>query len=330
MHVAFSWLPSSLVSLWSLNSKPTNPTKANDDYLNGDYYRDYYNDDKSVYDVDDDKWPNSIGKKDKCYIPKKDNGNWARAPKPYYAKGGKTKGAGGKGGKTKGGYGYPGYTGTYNFVGDGFCEQGSSFPFPLLYEGLIFKYETSLGGTAAFDRCESTCSRVGGPGFRGFNYIEDYEYVDCVCYFDDGHVPDCPRNIFFESASLAFLCAKSELGIAVGPITDVDTTFGTKGTTAKCYSAENSYWGKSGKTKGSGYSGYHGKSGKGYYKSSLSLVDDGPGFCRDSEDDNYDAVWFVLAGILESPDDGKELLGLCEAKCKSPSSFNPDIEHVSH
>ena len=117
-----------------------------------------------------------------------------------------------------------------------------------------------------------------------------------------------------------------------GPISDdvYALTFGTK---AECYRAVNSYVGKSGKTKGSGNnrkSGKgHGKSGKGYYKSGLSFV--GEGFCRDSDNQNYDAVWFIFAGLLESSHDGKEPgLGLCEAKCKSPPSYNPDIEHVSY
>ena len=70
-----------------------------------------------------------------------------------------------------------------------------------------------------------------------------------------------------------------------------------------------------------------GKSGKG--KSNVSFFDEG--FCRSPQGENYDAVWFLLAGIVETPPEGKEpdLVGLCEAKCKSPPSLNPNIEYVS-
>ena len=225
------------------------------------------------------------------------------------------------------------YSETFESVGEGFCE-GSEFIVPLLYEGLIFNFETPSG---SLELCKSACSGVAGPGFRGFNYVMDEALIDCVCYFDDGLVPDCPRNDFLSHSGwsseapspVSFVCAKSELGIAAGPIEDAVPLFGIK---TECYRSVNSYGGKSGKSKGSGYSGhsgYHGKSGKGYHESGLSLVDEG--FCRDTEDNNYDAVWFVVAGLVETPHDGNApLLGLCEAKCNSPPSYNPDIEHVSY
>ena len=194
--------------------------------------------------------------------------------------------------------------GTFEKVGNGICEgQPSSSPsfLPQLLDGLIFKF---IDDEPTQELCQTTCSGVGGPGFRGYNYVIENEDTDCVCYFDDGLVPDCPRNDVGShgwssskpASPASFLCAKSELGFAFGPISDevYALTFGTK---AECYRAVNSYVGKSGKTKGSGNnrkSGKgHGKSGKGYYKSGLSFVDEG--FCRDSDSQNYDAVWFILA-----------------------------------
>ena len=234
-------------------------------------------------------------------------------------------------GKTKGGYGHSGigYPGTFEKVDDGLCVGQSFLPFPLFYDGLIFKF---IEDEPTQDLCQTTCSGVGGPGFRGYNYVIENEDIDCVCYFDDGLVPDCPRNDVGShsgwsskpASPASFVCAKSELGLAFGPISGA-STFGTN---AECYRAVNSYGGKSGKSKGSGYSGYHGKSGKGYYKSGLSF--EGEGFCRDSSNKNYDAVWFILAGLDDGKDGKEPGLGLCEAKCKSPPSYNPDIEHVSY
>ncbi|EJK77745.1 hypothetical protein THAOC_00401, partial [Thalassiosira oceanica] len=155
--------------------------------------------------------------------------------------------------------------------------------------------------------------------------------ADCACHYDDGLVPDCPSS---DDDSFPirrnFVCAKTEEGVAVGPISGFDRSppdyidvFGN----AKCFSAVDSYGGKSGKAKGYGHgAGAKGKSGK---SGGLSFFDEG--FCRDFEGENYDAVWFFLAGIVETPPDDEEpnLLGLCEAKCKSPPSWNPNIEYFA-
>ncbi|EJK47176.1 hypothetical protein THAOC_34125 [Thalassiosira oceanica] len=235
---------------------------------------------------------------------------------------------GGKSGKSKGG---SGYTGSFEKVGDGYCL--GDFLFPISYDGLGFEFE----GVSSVELCESTCSAIGGPGFRGYSFLEGDSEVDCVCHYDDGLVPDCPDKSWSSTPDLwvSFICAKTESGVAVGPISDYTNTpipgvtpgFGSRATPpAQCFSAVDSYGGKSGKAKGYGHgAGARGKSGK----SGLSFFDEG--FCRDSKGDNYDAVWFFLAGLVETPPDDEEpnLLGLCEAKCKSPPSWNPNIEYFA-
>ena len=233
--------------------------------------------------------------------------------------------------------------------------------FEVSYDALFIYFTTAAEATSA--ECRKVCRFFGGRGFQGYTFFKNTGNInerkaqaDCACHYDDGHAPDCPR---FEDlkdlrkiAGRSFTCTKSEAGAASGPIKGAESStvpnkvgqFGkfrcikVKGKSAKS-KGEYHPSSRSGRRclisqgrsssleSGYGIAGAGGKSGKG--KNSLSFV--GDGFCRDSEGENYDAVWFFLAGFVETHPEDEEpnLLGLCEAKCKSPPSLNPNIEYVS-